>query len=139
MFACKIKPVFLLFLLFKGRMRMYVLFLKDIELAKKFAMRTNTDYGRPERKQPSLPGRKFNPNPKFLGMAAAYFVCHISPIFQKSLKFAFAGCPQSVVGIINSLQCNLIGDLLSYVKSIGRTGSNRNCERKEESKQQRYV
>ena len=26
-----------------------------------------TDYGRPERKQPSLHGRKFNPNPKFLG------------------------------------------------------------------------
>ena len=26
--------------------------------------------------------RKFNPNPKFLGTAEAYFVCHIGPIFQ---------------------------------------------------------
>ena len=41
-----------------------------------------TDYGRPERKQPSLHGQKFNPNPKFLGAAEAYFVCRISPIFQ---------------------------------------------------------
>ena len=30
-------------------------------------------------------GRKFNPNPKFLGTAEAYFVCHIGPIFQISL------------------------------------------------------
>jgi hypothetical protein len=37
----------------------------------------DTDYGRPERKFPSLYGRKFNPNPKFLGTAEAYFVCHI--------------------------------------------------------------
>ena len=57
----------------------------------------NTDYGRPERKQCSLLGRKFNPNPKFLGMAKAYFVCHIGPIFQISLIYAFIGCPQSVV------------------------------------------
>ena len=28
----------------------------------------------------SLHGRKFNPNPKFLGTAEAYFVCHIGPI-----------------------------------------------------------
>ena len=55
-----------------------------------------TDYGRPERKQPSLHGRKFNPNPKFLGTAKAYFVCHIGPIFQISLPYAFIGCPQSV-------------------------------------------
>ena len=52
-----------------------------------------TDYGRPERKYPSLHRRKFNPNPKFLGMAAAYFVCHIGPIFQVSLIYAFIGCP----------------------------------------------
>ena len=45
-------------------------------------MATDTDYGRPERKWPLLHGRKFNPNPKFLGMAAAYFVYHIGPIFQ---------------------------------------------------------
>ena len=38
-------------------------------------------------------GRKFNPNPKFLGMAEAYFVCHIDPIFQISLIYAFIGCP----------------------------------------------
>ena len=56
-----------------------------------------TDYGRPERKQPSLHGRKFNPNPKFSGTAEAYFVCHIGPIFQISLSQAFIGCPQSVV------------------------------------------
>ena len=31
--------------------------------------------------------------PKFLGMAAAYFVCHIGPIFQISLIYAFIGCP----------------------------------------------
>ena len=55
-----------------------------------------TDYGCPERKQPSLHGRKFNPNPKFLGMAEAYFVCHIGPIFQIDLIYAFIGCPQSV-------------------------------------------
>ena len=46
---------------------------------------SHTDYGRPEGKEPSLHGRKFNPNPKFLGMAAAYFVCHIGPFFQISL------------------------------------------------------
>ena len=34
-----------------------------------------TDYRRPEKKLTSLHGRKFNPNPKYLGMAAAYFVC----------------------------------------------------------------
>ena len=53
----------------------------------------STDYGRPERKQPSLHGRKFNPNYKFLGTAKAYFVCHIGTIFQVSLIYAFIGCP----------------------------------------------
>ena len=52
-----------------------------------------TDYGHPVRKLPSLHGRKSNPNPKFLGTAEAYFVCHISPSFQISLIFAFTGCP----------------------------------------------
>ena len=51
------------------------------------------DYGRLEKKLPSLHGRKFNPNPKFLGTAEAYFVCHIGPIFQISLIYAFIGCP----------------------------------------------
>ena len=55
-----------------------------------------TDYGRPERKQPSLHGRKINPNPN-LSMAAKYFVCHISPIFQISLIYSVIGCPQSVI------------------------------------------
>ena len=41
-----------------------------------FVVELSTDYGRPERKKPSLHGRKFNPNPKFLGMANVYFVCH---------------------------------------------------------------
>ena len=54
---------------------------------------TTTDYRCPERKWPSLHGRKFNPNPKLLGTAAAYFVCHNGPIFQISLIFAFIGCP----------------------------------------------
>ena len=53
----------------------------------------STDYGSPEGEQPSLHGQKFNPNPKFLGVAAAYFVCHIGPIFQISLIYAFIGCP----------------------------------------------
>ena len=52
-----------------------------------------TDYGRPERKKTSLHGRKLTPTPKFLGMAAAYFVCHIGPFFQISLIYAFIGCP----------------------------------------------
>ena len=52
-----------------------------------------TDYGRPERKQHSLNGRKFTPTPKFLGTAEAYFVCHIGPIFQIFLIYAFIRCP----------------------------------------------
>ena len=52
-----------------------------------------TDYGRPVRKSPSLHGRKSNPNPKFIGTAEAYFVCHIGPKFQISLNYAFIGCP----------------------------------------------
>ena len=52
-----------------------------------------TDYGSPERKKPSLHGRKFTPTPKFLGTAKAYFVCHFAPIFQISLIYAFIGCP----------------------------------------------
>ena len=54
------------------------------------------DYGRPERKKPSLHGRKFTPTPKFLGTAEAYFVSHFGPIFQISLIYAFIGCPYSV-------------------------------------------
>ena len=37
--------------------------------------------------------RKVNPNPKFLGTAKAYFVCHIGLFFQISLTYAFIGCP----------------------------------------------
>ena len=57
----------------------------------------STDYGRPVRKSPSLHGRKSNPNPKFIGTAEAYFVCHIGPKFQVSLIYAFIGCPLSVM------------------------------------------
>ena len=46
----------------------------------------STDYGH-------LHGRKFNPNPKILGTAEKYFVCHIGPIFKMSLIYAFIGCP----------------------------------------------
>ena len=41
-------------------------------------------------------GRKFNPDPKFLGTAEGYFVCHIGPKFQISLMYAFIGCPKSM-------------------------------------------
>ena len=53
------------------------------------------DYGRPERKSPSLNSRKSTPtpNPKFLGTTEAYFVFHIGPNFQISLIYAFIGCP----------------------------------------------
>ena len=52
-----------------------------------------TDYGRLERKKPSLHGRKFTPTPKFSGTAEAYFVCHIGPNVQIPLIYAFIGCP----------------------------------------------
>ena len=52
-----------------------------------------TDYGRAESKKPPVHGRKLNPNPKFLGTAEAYFVCHIGPIFQIAFVYAFIGCP----------------------------------------------
>ena len=41
----------------------------------------------------ALHGWKLNPNPKFLGTAEAYYVCHIGLIFQISLIYAFTGCP----------------------------------------------
>ena len=50
-----------------------------------------TDYGRPERKYPSLQSRKFTPTPKCLGTAEAYFVGHIGLIFQISLIHASLG------------------------------------------------
>ena len=51
--------------------------------------------GRPERRKAftALHGRKFNPNPNFSGTTKAYCVCHIGPIFQISLIYAFIGCP----------------------------------------------
>ena len=52
-----------------------------------------TDYGRPVWKSPSLHGQKYTPTPKFLCTAEAFFVCHIGPIFQISLIYAFIGCP----------------------------------------------
>ena len=63
------------------------------EIGCRVLMNKTTDYGHPEGKYPSLHGRKFNPNPKFLGRAKAYFVCHIGPILQISLIYAFIGCP----------------------------------------------
>ena len=36
-------------------------------------------------------------------MAAAYFVCHIGPIYQISLIYAFIGCPQTVILVIQTL------------------------------------
>ena len=52
-----------------------------------------TDYGHLVMQSPSLHGQKYTPTPKFLGMAEAYFVCHIGPNFQISLIYAFIGCP----------------------------------------------
>ena len=52
-----------------------------------------TDYGRPESKYPSLHGRKFNANPKFLGTAAAILSATSAQFFQISLIYAFIGCP----------------------------------------------
>ena len=63
------------------------------QIEKSLEMTVSTDYGRPERKKPSLHGWKFTPTPKFLGTAKAYFVCHIGPNFQITLIYAFIGCP----------------------------------------------
>ena len=38
-----------------------------MKVMNKCAVNIHTDYGRPEKKKPSLHGRKFNPNPKFIG------------------------------------------------------------------------
>ena len=72
----------------------------------------NTDFGHPERKQPSLHGRKFNPNPNFLGAAEAYFVCHIGPIFQISLIYALIGCRQSVINTMFNLALVTLYELI---------------------------
>ena len=68
-------------------------------------IRLSTDYGGLERKFPSVHGQKFNtnPNPKSLGTTEAYSVCHIGPIFQISIIYAFIGCRQSVRLSIESL------------------------------------
>ena len=50
------------------------------------------DYGCPVKKSSSLHGRKSTPNPKHLGKAVAYHVCHIGPNFRISLIYAFIGC-----------------------------------------------
>ena len=70
-----------------------------------FVVKT-TNYGHPKKKWPSLHGQIFNPNPKSLGTTEAYFVCHISPIFQISLICAFIGCPYSVD---RGFVCSIIG------------------------------
>ena len=56
-------------------------------------IKVNTDYRRPVRKSSSMHGRKSNSNPKFIGMAEAYFVCQIGPKFQVSWIYTFIGCP----------------------------------------------
>ena len=49
--------------------------MENLEIFENYYRREmSTDYGHPVRKSPSLSGRKSNPNPKFLGMAEAYFV-----------------------------------------------------------------
>ena len=52
---------------------------------------------------------KMQSQSQILGTAEAYFVCHIGPIFQTSLIYAFIGCPQSV-----NLNMSLRQTLLMY-------------------------
>ena len=59
----------------------------------------NMDYGRPLRKLSSLQGQKSNPNPKFLGMAEAYFVCQ--SVQKISLIYVFIRC---LLGVRSPLQ-----------------------------------
>ena len=47
----------------------------------------STDYGRPERKEPSLHGRKFTPTPKFLGTAEGKFCLPHRPKFSDFFDF----------------------------------------------------
>ena len=92
------KKTFILRLLDQKWQKLFESYLKTVnhctnivKKSVKFALPSYTDYGRSERKLPSLHGWKFNP--KLLGTAEAYFVCHIGPIFQISLIYAFIGCP----------------------------------------------
>ena len=61
------------------------------------------DYGCPERKQPSLHGRKFTPTPTFLVTAKAYFVCHIGPNFQiRIFDLCLHVCSPCIVYLISA-------------------------------------
>ena len=70
------------------------------------------------KKLPSLQaqGQKSNPNPKFLGTAKAYFVCHIGPNFQISLIFAFIGT------VTESADFGFIPDNATTLTPPGSTG-----------------
>ena len=81
---------------------------------------TTTDYGRPERKSPSLNSRKSTPTPKFLGTAEAYFVCHIGPNFQISLICTFIGCPWSVATTVTEAVSQAYEDLHKSPKVVGK-------------------
>ena len=60
--------------------QLFVNFLFDIVMYE-------TDYRHLVWTSASLHGRKSTPTPKLLGMAEAYFVCHIGPNFQISLVY----------------------------------------------------
>ena len=64
-----------------------------IKICKNTSILQIKDYGCPVRKLPSLHRQKYPPTPKFLGMAKAYFVCHIGPTFQISLIYPSLGVP----------------------------------------------
>ena len=78
----------------------------------------HTDYRRPEKKQSSLHGQKFTPTPTFSDMAEAYFVCHVSPIFQISLIYAFIECLQSVCKFLGSFVGLILRSLQLHFESF---------------------
>ena len=59
--------------------------LKNLENIPRFLWPQSTDYGHPMRKSPSLPGRKSNPNPKFISRYGRSIFC--LPHWPKILGF----------------------------------------------------
>ena len=54
---------------------MYIMYSERVvDSPKKWPIPLIIDYGSPERKYPSLRGRKFNPTPKFVGTKWSIFV-----------------------------------------------------------------
>ena len=55
----------------------------------------------------------FSAQPKVLGTAEAYFVCHIGPKFQIFLIYAFIGYPQSMTEI---MYYKIISKYMVYIR-----------------------